>query len=174
MGEEEPTQTPHDLAYSNDHLWARRDGGEALLGVTAFACDQLGEIVYVELPEAGTVLHQDEPFGVIESVKSVSDLFAPVSGLVVERNDAAVGCSRGSWPIAVWGRMALAGVGCGRGGDGFVDGCDDVPGDVLRGLSRPEWESIQFASDGRGIRTASMAACGGGSTVEGCEPVPSL
>ena len=91
MGEEEPTQTPHDLAYSNDHLWVRRDGGEALLGVTAFACDQLGEIVYVELPEAATVLHQDEPFGVIESVKSVSDLFAPVSGLVVERNDAAVG-----------------------------------------------------------------------------------
>lgn len=83
-------EIPDDLSYSRDHLWARRAGDSATIGVTAFACDQLGEVVYLELPEPGTDLHEDEPFGVIESVKSVSDLYAPVSGAVIERNDAVV------------------------------------------------------------------------------------
>ncbi len=82
--------TPTDLRYSNDHLWVRREGKEAVIGVTAFACDQLGDVVYVELPAPGVEIDQEEPFGVIESVKSVSDLFAPISGSVIERNEAAL------------------------------------------------------------------------------------
>src|SRR6188474_1762049 len=79
---------PDDLAYSREHEWVRVDGGRATIGITSFAADELGDIVFVELPEVGAALSQFAPFGVVESVKAVSDLFAPLSGEVVEVNDA--------------------------------------------------------------------------------------
>src|SRR6266576_4572537 len=77
---------PPDLRYTKDHEWVRIDGDEATIGITAYAADQLGDIVFVELPEVGRTLEQFAAFGVVESVKAVSDLFAPVSGEVVEAN----------------------------------------------------------------------------------------
>ena len=74
---------PTDLRYTKDHEWVRVDGEEATIGITAYAAEQLGDIVFVELPEAGRGLEQFAAFGVVESVKAVSDLFAPVSGEVV-------------------------------------------------------------------------------------------
>jgi glycine cleavage system H protein len=82
---------PTDLRYTKDHEWIRVDGDEATIGITAFAADQLGDIVFVELPEAGRSLEQFATFGVVESVKAVSDLFAPVAGEVVEANSALTG-----------------------------------------------------------------------------------
>jgi glycine cleavage system H protein len=79
---------PTDLRYTRDHEWVRVDGDEATVGITQFAADQLGDIVFVELPEAGRELEEAKPFGVVESVKAVSDLFAPVSGAVTSTNDA--------------------------------------------------------------------------------------
>ena len=78
---------PTDLRYTKDHEWIRVDGAEATIGITAYAADQLGDIVFVELPDAGRSLEQFAAFGVVESVKAVSDLFAPVSGEVVGAND---------------------------------------------------------------------------------------
>jgi glycine cleavage system H protein len=77
---------PSDLRYTKDHEWVRLDGDEATIGITAYAADQLGDIVFVELPEAGRTLDQFAAFGVVESVKAVSDLFAPLSGEVTETN----------------------------------------------------------------------------------------
>jgi glycine cleavage system H protein len=79
---------PTDLRYTKDHEWVRVDGDEATVGITAYAADQLGDIVFVELPDAGRAVDQFAAFGVIESVKAVSDLFAPVSGEVLEGNAA--------------------------------------------------------------------------------------
>ena len=79
---------PADLRYSKEHEWVRVDGSTATIGITSFAADELGDIVFVELPEVGTSLSQFGPFGVVESVKAVSDLFAPISGEVREVNDA--------------------------------------------------------------------------------------
>jgi glycine cleavage system H protein len=77
---------PTDLRYTSDHEWVRADGHEATIGITAYAADQLGDIVFVELPDAGRAIAQSAAFGVVESVKAVSDLFAPVSGEVLEAN----------------------------------------------------------------------------------------
>jgi len=79
---------PTDLRYTKDHEWVRVAGDVATIGITKFAADQLGDIVFVELPAAGTALDQFATFGVVESVKAVSDLFAPVSGTVTEANEA--------------------------------------------------------------------------------------
>ena len=79
---------PEDLRYSKEHEWVRVDGSRATIGITSYAADELGDIVYVELPDAGSELKQFATFGVVESVKAVSDLYAPVSGRVVETNDA--------------------------------------------------------------------------------------
>ena len=79
---------PSDLRYTRDHEWVRVDGDEATVGITAYAADQLGDIVFVELPDAGRDLEEAKPFGVVESVKAVSDLFAPISGAVTSTNDA--------------------------------------------------------------------------------------
>jgi glycine cleavage system H protein len=79
---------PDDLRYSKEHEWVRVEGGRATIGITSFAADELGDIVFVELPEVGSDLRQFTTFGVVESVKAVSDLYAPVSGRVVEINDA--------------------------------------------------------------------------------------
>lgn len=82
---------PTDLRYTKDHEWVRVDGDEATIGITQYAADQLGDIVFVELPEAGRTLEQFATFGVVESVKAVSDLFAPLAGEVVAANDALAG-----------------------------------------------------------------------------------
>ena len=77
---------PVDLKYTQEHEWAKRDGANIRVGITAFAQDQLGDVVFVELPKVGTKVSQRQAFGVVESVKAVSDLFAPVSGEVTEVN----------------------------------------------------------------------------------------
>jgi glycine cleavage system H protein len=82
---------PAELRYTKDHEWVRVDGDEATIGITAYAADQLGDIVFVELPESGRELRQFATFGVVESVKAVSDLFAPLSGEVTGSNDALTG-----------------------------------------------------------------------------------
>jgi glycine cleavage system H protein len=79
---------PDDLRYSKEHEWVRVEGGRATIGITSFAADELGDIVFVELPEIGAELRQFATFGVVESVKAVSDLFSPVSGRVLEVNEA--------------------------------------------------------------------------------------
>jgi glycine cleavage system H protein len=81
---------PDDLKYTRDHEWARSKGGRVVVGITDFAQDQLGDVVYVELPAIGDEVKKGESFGVVESTKAVSDLFAPVSGKVVEVNDPLV------------------------------------------------------------------------------------
>jgi glycine cleavage system H protein len=82
---------PTDLRYTKDHEWVRVDGEEATVGITEYAAGQLGDIVFVELPDVGRALAQFAAFGVVESVKAVSDLFAPLSGEVVANNDALAG-----------------------------------------------------------------------------------
>ena len=82
---------PTDLRYTKDHEWVRVDGEEATVGITAYAAEQLGDIVFVDLPDAGRSLEQFAVFGVVESVKAVSDLFAPLAGEVVATNDALHG-----------------------------------------------------------------------------------
>jgi glycine cleavage system H protein len=77
---------PTDRRYTKDHEWVRLDGDVATVGITQFAADQLGDVVFVELPEVGRAIEQFATFGVVESVKAVSDLFAPVSGAVGETN----------------------------------------------------------------------------------------
>jgi glycine cleavage system H protein len=79
---------PEDLKYTKDHEWVRVDGDTVRVGVTDFAQDALGDIVFVTLPETGTRVTAGQACGEIESTKSVSDVFAPVSGTVVERNEA--------------------------------------------------------------------------------------
>jgi len=78
---------PDDRRYSREHEWIRSEGEEGVIGLTKFAVDELGDIVYVELPAVGTTLTQFASFGVVESVKAVSDLFAPASGVVVACNE---------------------------------------------------------------------------------------
>ena len=78
---------PSDRSYSKDHEWVLIEGDTAVIGITHFAQDQLGEVVYVDLPSAGDSIAAGETFGEIESVKSVSELFAPISGDVVAVND---------------------------------------------------------------------------------------
>jgi len=82
---------PTDLRYTKDHEWVRTDGDEATIGITTYAADQLGDIVFVELPATGTSVDQFSTFGVVESVKAVSDLFAPVSGEVTAANEELTG-----------------------------------------------------------------------------------
>jgi glycine cleavage system H protein len=79
---------PDDRKYSKDHEWVMVDGNTATIGVTEYAQEQLGDIVYVELPEQGEDFAQGETFGVLESVKAVSDCFVPVSGTIAETNDS--------------------------------------------------------------------------------------
>jgi glycine cleavage system H protein len=77
---------PTDLKYTRDHEWAKREGANVRVGITHYAQEQLGDVVFVELPKVGTKVKAKQSFGVVESVKAVSDLFAPVSGEVVEVN----------------------------------------------------------------------------------------
>ena len=79
-------EVPKDLLYTLEHEWIRVDGKSAVIGITQFAQEQLGDIVFVELPEMGTQLEKESPFGVVESVKTVSDLYAPANGKVTKVN----------------------------------------------------------------------------------------
>ena len=79
---------PNELKYTKDHEWVKVDGSSATVGITAFAVEQLGDVTLVELPKVGTAVKQGETLGTIESVKTVSDLFAPLSGTVKEVNAA--------------------------------------------------------------------------------------
>lgn len=79
---------PQDLRYTPEHEWVRRSGDVVRVGITHFAQDSLGDIVFVELPEAGTEVTAGQPLGEVESTKSVSDVYAPVSGTVRARNEA--------------------------------------------------------------------------------------
>src|SRR6267154_6411548 len=79
---------PEEYYYTKDHEWAQVDENLVTVGITEYAQDSLGEVVYVELPETGQKVTQGEPFGVVESVKAVSDLYAPVSGTVIEVNSS--------------------------------------------------------------------------------------
>ena len=112
---------PGDLRYTSDHEWVRIDGEEGVVGITQYAADQLGDIVFVELPEVGRTLERGAAFGVVESVKAVSDLLAPVSGEVIAVNDALGDQPElvnsdpygGGWMV----RMRLSGAGA----DGLLD-----------------------------------------------------
>ncbi|KIY23275.1 MULTISPECIES: glycine cleavage system protein GcvH [Mesobacillus] len=79
--------TPKDLRYSAEHEWVKVEGEKARVGITDFAQSELGDIVFVELPEVGDEITVDQPFGSVESVKTVSELYAPVSGKVIEINE---------------------------------------------------------------------------------------
>ena len=78
---------PKDLMYTNDHEWAKFDNNIVTIGITDFAQSELGDIIFVELPDVGQKIEKDEAFGTIEAVKTVSDLVSPVTGKVVEIND---------------------------------------------------------------------------------------
>jgi glycine cleavage system H protein len=77
---------PDDLRYTKEHEWARLEGGRVRVGITDFAQDALGDVVYVDLPEVGAAVEAATPFGEVESTKSVSDVYSPVSGTIAERN----------------------------------------------------------------------------------------
>ena len=81
-------ENPSDRRYTEEHEWARLEGSRVTVGITHYAQDALGDVVYVDLPATGTRVEQGQPFGEVESTKSVSDLYAPLSGLIVERNEA--------------------------------------------------------------------------------------
>lgn len=106
---------PADLRYTKDHEWVRVDGDTATIGVTDFAANQLGDVVFVDLPPVGRTVDQFATFGVVESVKAVSDLYAPLSGEVLEVNGDLAGAPElvnsdpfgGGWMIRV--RVADAG-----------------------------------------------------------------
>ena len=80
-------EIPHGLKYSKEHEWVATEETVATIGITDHAQDQLGEIVYIELPAVGDKISKDDPFGVVESVKAVSDIYAPVTGTVIEINE---------------------------------------------------------------------------------------
>lgn len=79
--------TPKELRYSEEHEWVKTEGDKVRIGITDFAQSELGDIVFVELPEVGDEVTADEPFGSVESVKTVSELYAPISGKIVEINE---------------------------------------------------------------------------------------
>lgn len=79
--------TPKELRYTKEHEWVKTEDGKVRIGITAFAQSELGDIVFVELPEIGSELKANEPFGSVESVKTVSELYAPISGKVIEVNE---------------------------------------------------------------------------------------
>jgi glycine cleavage system H protein len=84
--EEDTVEFPEDLRYTKEHEWARREGSRVRVGITDFAQDALGDVVYVDIPEVGASVQASTPFGEVESTKSVSDVYSPVSGTVAERN----------------------------------------------------------------------------------------
>jgi glycine cleavage system H protein len=85
------SETPNDRRYTKEHEWVKLDGDIATVGITDFAQSELGDVTYIEMPQVGRQINQGESFGVVESVKAVSDVYAPVSGEIVEVNGALEG-----------------------------------------------------------------------------------
>ena len=85
------SHTPTELKYSTSHEWVKVDGDVAVIGITDHAQEELGDVVYIELPEVGRILAYDDVFGTVESVKAVSELYAPVTGEVIAVNDSLTG-----------------------------------------------------------------------------------
>ncbi len=85
------SETPNDRRYTKEHEWVKLDGDIATVGITDFAQSELGDVTYIEMPQVGREINQGESFGVVESVKAVSDVYAPVSGEIVEVNGALEG-----------------------------------------------------------------------------------
>ena len=83
-----PEEAPSGLKFTAQHEWVRDDGDVVTVGITDYAQEQLGDVVYVDLPSPGADVDLDQPFGEVESTKSVSDLFAPITGVIVERNES--------------------------------------------------------------------------------------
>jgi glycine cleavage system H protein len=118
-------QVPEDLRYTQDHEWLRIEGDEAVVGITEYAAQELGDVVFVELPASGAQLEAAHAFGVIESVKTASDLYAPAAGEVIEVNAALAEKPElvnedpygGGWMI----RMRLADPGSVGSGDGLME-----------------------------------------------------
>jgi len=81
---------PKELRYTEEHEWVKTEGEKVRIGITDFAQEELGDIVFVELPEVGSTISADEPFGSVESVKTVSELYAPVSGKIIEINEELI------------------------------------------------------------------------------------
>ena len=81
---------PEDLRYHEGHAWVRQEGDEATIGISQYAADEMGEIIFAELPDEGTEIERDEVYGNVESAKAVEDLIAPVSGTVLRRNEAVL------------------------------------------------------------------------------------
>lgn len=81
-------EVPDDRRYTKEHEWAREDAGRVLVGITDYAQDQLGDVVFVQLPETGAEVKAGEPFGEVESTKSVSDIYSPVTGTVADKNSS--------------------------------------------------------------------------------------
>src|SRR5215218_8452837 len=77
---------PQDLRYTKEHEWVRDEGGQVRVGITDYAQDALGDVVYVDIPEPGTQVSSMQPFGEVESTKSVSDVYSPVTGTIAQRN----------------------------------------------------------------------------------------
>ena len=86
---------PENLKYTKEHEWSRINGKNAVIGITEFAKDQLGDVVYLELPEVGAEVKRGQPFGVVESTKAVSELFAPLTGKVTKVNQELVDAPEG-------------------------------------------------------------------------------
>ncbi len=86
---------PEDLKYQDSHEYVRLDGEIATIGISAFAVEELGDIVFLELPESGDAVKQEDTFGSVESVKAVEDLISPVSGTVIDRNDTLIDSPEG-------------------------------------------------------------------------------
>jgi glycine cleavage system H protein len=80
------TELPDDRHYTKEHEWARTDGGRVIVGITDYAQEQLGDVVFVGLPETGSEVEAGQPLGEVESTKSVSDIYSPVSGRIVDKN----------------------------------------------------------------------------------------
>ena len=83
--------SPQDLRFTRTHEWLRLDSDVATIGISDYAQTELGDITYLELPEVGDQISREQPFGIVESVKAASDIYAPVDGEVIERNDEAIG-----------------------------------------------------------------------------------
>lgn len=125
---------PSDLKYATTHEWAKLDGDTVVVGITAFAVEQLTEPTYLELPAVGTVLAPGGKFGVIESYKSTSDLYSPVAGTVVERNDPLTGDPKPVYDDAF--------------GAGWMLKLKLAPGATLEHLMTAEQYDQQLATEG--------------------------
>ena len=133
---------PADLLYTREHEWARLDGKIATVGITKFAVEQLTEPTFLELPRVGQELAAGKPLGIIESVKSTSDIYAPVAGVVVERNDSLID------DPATKRRGDLAPVNDDPFGKGWLVKIRLAPGANLDSLLTAKEYDEQLASDG--------------------------